>query len=149
MLLHYRTGLATLIQFITLSLLGIANGLDSVITTCGNNRNNCVSNLLVSTVFFLLTVGWFAGIWLVGYAAQDRRSRKLALILIAMELVVLLVATFNARHHTNLISFITSVTDALLAVWVILVAWRLRRAKGGRIVTSERARQRRNPPTAL
>ena len=74
----YETAVITLVQFIVLSLLGIANGLNSIVTTCHQNDGDCVSNTIVSLIFFLLTAGWFAFIWVLGYTAQDRRSRRLA-----------------------------------------------------------------------
>ncbi|MDL2341530.1 MAG: hypothetical protein QFB87_00420 [Patescibacteria group bacterium] len=149
MFLQYRTGLATLVQFISLCLLGILNTADSVISTCTSHHSTCISNLLVSVIFYLLMAAWFGGLWVIGYSAQERRSRRLALLLIGLELLVLLVAAFNAQHHANFINLLTSAIDSLLAIWVILLAWRLSRSKGGRIVSSQQARQRRHPPTSL
>ncbi len=146
MFLHYRTAVATFVQFVSMSLLGIANAADSSISTCASRGSDCVSNLMVSIIFYILTALWFGFIWSLGYAAQDRRSARLAYLLIGIELMVIMVASFNAKHHTNLINLFTSVVDIGLALWVILLAWRLSRAKGGRIVASERAR-RRKPPT--
>jgi purine-cytosine permease-like protein len=106
-----------------------------------------VSGILTSVVFFLLLVGWFAAIWVVGYLAQERRSKNLAFILIGGELLVLLVATFNGRNHPDTLSLITSITDAVLAIWVIYLAFRLMRARGKRVVAKQGARRRRKHPT--
>ena len=151
MLLHYRTAVAALIQFIVVSLLSLVTGLDSVIGTCSTRHNNCVSNMLGTTLLFLLTAFVFGIIWVIGYAAQDRRSRRLAVLLIIIEAAVLLVAAFNASHHTSLLSLMASLTDASLAAWVIALAVRLIRANGGRIMASQRARQRpaHNPKIEL
>ena len=151
MLLYYRTAIATLVQFITVSLFSVINGLDSVITTCSARPNNCVSNMLSTTLLFLLTALFFGAIWILGFAAQDRRSRLLAYTLIMVEIGVLIVATFNATHRVNFISLLASVANVLLSLWVILLAFRLSRSKGGRIVASERARRRpaRNPKIEL
>lgn len=144
--LTYETGTATLIQFVVLSLLNIATGTNSVVTTCYNSKSNCASNLVVSLIFYLLIVGWFAFIWVLGYAAQDRRSKRLAQVLILAEICVAFVAYFNIKHRNanDYISLATSVIDLILALWIITLAWRLMRAKGGRVVTN-RQRTRRRP----
>lgn len=150
MRLRYQTGIAALIQFIILSLLGIANGLNSIITTCHKDSSDCISNLIVSIIFFILTATWFAALWVLAYAAQERRSRRLSQILICAEGLVALIAFFNARHHTDWLSLLTSLLDLALALWIILLAFRLMRAKGGRVVTRQRPRSRnrnRRPPT--
>ncbi|MEK7594174.1 MAG: hypothetical protein AAB436_00865 [Patescibacteria group bacterium] len=143
MKLTHQTAVATLIQFIALSLFGIANGLNSIVTTCHNNGTDCISNLIVSLIFFMLTVGWFACVWILGYTAQERRSKLLAKVLIAVECMILIVAVFNARHHTDTLSLVTSLTDMALALWVISLAFRLMRSKGKRVVTRQRTRKRR------
>lgn len=143
MRLYYRTAIATFIQFVSLSLLGIANGLDSIVTTCSARGSDCVSNVIVSLLFFILTVFWFASIWVLGYSAQERRSRRLAYALIAVEAAVIIVASFNAKHHTNLLSLLTSIVDISLAVWVIVLAFRLSRSRGGRIMARDKAQRRR------
>lgn len=145
----YETAVITLVQFILLSLLGIANGLNSIVSTCRTDHGDCVSNTIVSLIFFLLTAGWFAFIWVLGYSAQERRSRRLAQVLIAAEAFIALIALFNAQHHTDILGLVTSVIDLVLAVWIITLAWRLMRAGGGRIVVKQRPRQRRrrvSPP---
>lgn len=151
MKLRYETGIATLIQFIVLSILNIINGLNSVITTCRAGTNDCISNMLVSIIFYMLVVGWFAFIWLLGFTAQDKRNRRMAQILIAAEALVALVAFFNAKHHPDFFSLITSLVDLALALWVIFLAWRLMKSGGGRVVTtrsSGRSRPRQRKSTA-
>jgi purine-cytosine permease-like protein len=142
--LTYQTAIATLIQFITLSFLGIANGINSVVSTCRHDTD-CISNLIVSIIFFILTAAWFGVIWIIGAIAQERRSKKFAFILIGAEALIALVALFNARHHTDILGLVTSVTDLLLALWIITLAFRLMRSGGGRVVTGQhRRRQRRH-----
>lgn len=145
---RYELGIVTLIQFILLSLLGIANGLNSIVTTCHNTGRDCISNLIVSLIFFIITVAWFAFIWILGYTAQERRSKRLAQLLIAAEALIALVALFNAKHHTDWLSLMTSVIDLVLAVWVIWLAFRLIRAGGGRTVARQPGRRRRRPTTS-
>lgn len=153
MKLKYETAIATLVQFITLTLLGIPNALVSIVTTCHRDGSNCVSNTITSLLFFLLTAVWFGALWVLGYSAQERRSRLLAWLLIGAELVVIMVAFgINFRHDSNFLSLGTSILDILLALWTILLAFRLSRSKGGRIVKSTRNRQRhstKEPPTLL
>jgi hypothetical protein len=140
--LTYQTAVATLIQFIILSFLGMANGANSVITTCRHDGGDCVSNLLVSIIFFILTAIWFGAVWLLGYLAQERRNRRLAQLLICAELLIALIAFFNAKHHTDILSLLTSLADLALALWIITLAFRLMRSGGGRVVTKQRARRR-------
>lgn len=144
MKLHYETGIATLIQFISMSLLGFANGVDSVVTTCRATGSDCVSNLIVSIIFFILLSLWFGFVWVLGYTAQERRSPKIAYTLIATEGAIAMVAYFNARHHTGVLSLATSLLDLGLAIWIAILAFRLSRAKGGRIVRSKQQRRRRS-----
>ena len=143
----YETAVITLVQFIVLSFLGIANGLNSIVTTCHRDGSDCISNLIVSIIFFIITAVWFGFIWVLGYTAQDRRSKRLAQLLIMAELVIAVVALFNAKHHTDVLSLITSVIDLFLAAWIITLAFRLMRAKGGRIVAKQSGRRRRRQPT--
>ena len=142
MIFKYQVGVITLAQFVSLSLLGIANGLNSIISTCKANEGDCASNTLVSLIFFLLTAGWFAFIWVLGYTAQERRSKRLAQVLICAETLIALVALFNAKHHTDLLGLGTSLIDLFLATWVIILAFRLMRADGGRVVVKHRGRRR-------
>jgi len=148
MRLTYETGRGTLIQFIVLSFLNIATGLNSIITAC-RHGDECVSNVLTSIIFYILVVIWFGAIWMLGYMAQDRRSRRLAQLLIAAELFIALIAVFNAKHHTDILGLCTSIVDFALALWVVTLAFRLMRAGTGRVVKrtsdSQRPRQRRKP----
>lgn len=145
----YETATATLIQFIVLSLLNIANGVNSVVTTCRQDGGSCISNLLVSMIFYLLVVLWFGFVWILGYAAQERRSKRLAQVLIAAELAIALVAYFNIRHHNHkdFLGVTTSVIDLVLALWVITLAYRLMKAKGGRVVVRQRRRPQPRKPS--
>lgn len=144
MKLTYETAIATLIQFVTLTLLNVANGLNSVISTCHSSGSDCISNMIVSLIFFLLTAAWFAFVWVLGYSAQERRSRRLAQLLIAAEALIALVAFFNAKHHTDWLSLATSIIDLGLSLWIITLAWRLMKSGGGRVVT-QKSRPRQRP----
>jgi hypothetical protein len=146
MKLKYETAIATLIQFVTLTILNVGTGVDSIVSTCRSSHSDCVSNMLVSLIFFLLTAAWFGFVWVLGYAAQDRRSKRLAQVLILVECLIAIVALFNAKHHNDLLSLATSLVDIALAIWVIVLAFRLMRADGGRIVAKSRPRKR--PPSS-
>ncbi len=146
MKLTYQTGIATLIQFISFSLLTFASQVSSVITTCHKDGSNCVSNLLTSVILYVLVAIAFGIIWIIGYGAQVRRSKRLAQLLICIEAFVALVAIFSFKlslhHHKNVPGLATSFIILLIAVWVISLAWRLMRAGGGRVVTRQRDRKR-------
>jgi hypothetical protein len=146
MRLTYQTGTGTLIQLIALGMLNIATGLHSVITTCRHEDGGCVSNMLTSAVFYILIVGWFGVLVLIGFTAQERRSRRLSQLLIAAEALTAAFALFNIKlnrtYHNDLISLFTSMIDLVLAVWVITLAFRLMRAGNARVVS--RPRQRKN-----
>jgi hypothetical protein len=144
MKLTYQTAVATLIQFIVLGLLNIANGIDSVVTTCRHSGGDCVGNLISSLIFYILIVGWFGFVVVLGYTAQERRGKRLAQLLIAAEGLIMLVALFNIKltlkYQSGALSLLTSSVDVILALWVIMLAYRLMRSGGGRITAKQRPR---------
>ncbi|HSX47667.1 MAG TPA: hypothetical protein VLF63_02735 [Patescibacteria group bacterium] len=148
MRLTYETGVATLIQFIVLSFLNIATTVVSIVSTCHHNSSDCVSNALTSVVYYLLVVGWFGFIAALGYLAQNRRSKKLARFLIIAEFLVFGVAGINIKlgisSHNGALSLFTSLIDSILAIWVITLAIKLKKAHGGRVVNRQRIRERRH-----
>jgi hypothetical protein len=145
MKLTYETAIATFIQFVSITLLSVGTTIVSIVSSCHGQSDQCTSNSIVSLIFFMLLAGWFACLWVVGYAAQERRSKRLGQLLIAAEVVVAMVALFNAKHHTDPLSLITSITDFCLSLWVILLAYRLIKAGGGRIINRQRRRRPRAP----
>lgn len=142
MKIKYETSTATFTQFIALSLLGIANALNQTITTCVKDSSECVTGAMLSIIFFILTVLFFAGVWVLGYTVQDKRSPRLAQLLIIVELIILPVAMINARGHSDLLSLFTSLTDIVLAAWVIYSAILLIKHGGKRVVRKRSARSR-------
>jgi hypothetical protein len=142
MKIRYQTGIVTLIQFIVGATLGFANDVVSSVVGCTGHGTDCVSNTLVSLVLIILTAIWFAFVAALGYAAQDRRNRRLARFLILAECAIAIVALFDAVHFPNILSLITSLADLGLALWALLLAYRLSRANGGRITSSSRTRVR-------
>lgn len=146
----YEIGIITLVQFIALSLLSLANALNSIISTCVNSSGQCIENMIPSIILFILITVWFAYIWILGYTVQERRGRNLSALLIGSELLVALIALFSVKHHTDWLSFGTSVIDLVLAAWVILLACRVFIAGDSRVVSRRHVggRRRRRPPTA-
>lgn len=144
--LTYQTGTGTVIQFIVLSLLNIVNGIVSIVTTCTHPGGDCTGNILSSIIFYILIVSWFGVVLILGYLAQQKRSRRLAQALIAAEGAIMLVALFNIKltlkYHNGFLNLFTSTVDLVLALWIVTLAYRLMRAGGGRVVRRERIRKR-------
>lgn len=139
MRLTYEAGTATLIQFIVLGFLNIATALQSIISTCSpHSGGDCVGNLFTSIIYYILIVIWFGIILGIGLAAQQRRSKRLAQLLILCEIAVLLVASYNIKLNlgkfSGYINFFTSCADVILCIWVIYLAYHLSKSSGGRVV---------------
>jgi hypothetical protein len=149
MKLRYETGTATLIQLGVVTLLGLINQVAAIISSCVSDASQCVEDSFVSLVFVILLGLWLGIVSTIGYAAQEKRSRKLAILLMACEFLILMVAVFNAKHTTNFFERLTSLTDIAIVLWVMILAFRLARANGGRIVSRTRTaattRARRRP----
>lgn len=141
MTLRYETGIATFIQFILASLFILVTQIGSSVVTCFKDSANCVGNLFPSIIFFILIAVIFGVIWLIGFAAQDRRSKRLAQLLILIEgafaLLALLSIKLNASSR-SLLGLIGSFSMLVLSVWIISLAGRLRRAGQGRVVGRRR-----------
>ncbi len=145
MKLRYETGVAAMTQFLAVIFLNFIGAIVSSIDVCtgATNAYDCVSGIGIDLLYVIILAFWFGFLWVLAYAAQDRRDHRLATILMAAEFMVLVVALFNAKHFPNIIGLITSLTNAALAVWVIYLAFRLTRAKGGRITARTTRRPRR------
>jgi len=145
--IRYQTGIAALIQFITMTVLNFVNGTVSSVQECTTANNDCLGGIILNLLFFLLITFWFAFLSVMGYAAQDRRSKRVAQILMGAEILVALVALFDAKHAPDLLGLLTSLVDAALAIWVAFLAFRLVRANGGRVVTTSTGRHRKTVKT--
>ena len=144
MKLTYQTGVAALIHLAVITVFNILNGFHSSIGQCVNgNGNDCIESIITSMLYFMLITFWFVALWLLATAAQTRRSRKLAFILIGCEFMVFAISMFNAQHHNHLLGLTTSLVDATLAVWVGFLAFRIFIAGNGRVTGSKRSRRRR------
>jgi hypothetical protein len=143
MTLRYETGTATFIHFIVMMILGFVGLVASVVEQCHNGDfADCAQGSVISFVYLFLLAGWFGFLSVLGYAAQDQRSHRLARFLMVAEFMVLGVALFQAKHYPDILALLTSLTDAAFAAWIIVLAWRLSKAKGGRISASNRPRRR-------
>jgi hypothetical protein len=136
--LKYETSIVTFIQFIVMSFLYLMINLGSIISSCRGQSYNCISNSISSITLSIVIIVAFGCLWMLGYYVQNRRSQRLALLLIIVEFGIFIVELFDAHHFPNLLSLITSLIDVVLAGWVIFLAIRLYRAKGGRIVSRNR-----------
>ena len=124
-------------------LFGFVGLIASIVDQCHEGDfANCAQGSIISFVYVFLLAGWFGFLSVLGYAAQDQRSHRLAYMLMFAEFMVLAIALFNAKHFPSVLGLITSLVDAAFAAWIIVLAWRLSRAKGGRITTSSRPRRR-------
>jgi hypothetical protein len=149
MKLRYETGIATMIQFICLELLGIPIVFIEIFSACHGHGSQCSTNAFLSPAVFLLKSLLYGFLGVLGYFAQARRSRRLAQLLVLCELFLLPLSAFNLKHDTDYLTKITSALGAILAVWIIILAFRLARAKGGRIVKSSRSRTKHQPTPPL
>ncbi|HEY1063777.1 MAG TPA: hypothetical protein VGE30_00585 [Candidatus Saccharimonadales bacterium] len=143
MKLTYQTGIAALIHLAVITGFNILNGIHSSVQQCTNGSSDCIGNIITSMLYFMLITFWFAFLWILATAVQARRSRKLAFILIGCELLVVMVALFNADHHNHLLGLITSLVDAALAAWVAWLAFKVFIHGGARVTGSTRSRRRR------
>ncbi len=148
MKLRYETGTATMTQFIVIGLLNLFYAITISVQTCIKGVE-CGSSTVLNIVYFLLINGWFIFICVLGYAAQERRSKRLSQLLIMAEGLVGLVALFNAKHHADVFGLLISLVDVAFAIWIITLAFRLMRSDGGRIRVKAKARARKRPTTSL
>jgi len=147
MTLTYQTGVATLIQFILVSFFTLGSQTVSTVVSCHQDGHNCLINTLTAVIFFMVASIVFGVIWLIGYAAQARRSRRLAQLLIATEGFFALIALFSIKlnsHSHSALGLIASFCMLVMTAWIITLAFRLMRAGNARVVNPNRARRRRS-----
>ena len=83
---------------------------------------------------------------MIGFGAQQSRSKRLAVMLVLAELAVVVVAAYNIKldhfgFHNGILSLVTSIIDIILCGWVIKIAYHLTRTSGGRAVKRQRHRR--------
>ncbi len=144
--LKYETGVAATIQFIIITLLNFIKGISGSVSQCLNSSSGCAGNIVLAIIYFLAITVFFAALWITGFAAQDRRSRKIAGALIGVEFLVLLVGLYELMHHTHsILSVITGIAEVVTSAWISWLALRLIRAKGGRVRTRSRKHRPSQP----
>lgn len=142
MVFKYEVGIIAFAQFIILSLLSLANGLNSIISTCVSAHGQCIENMIPSIILFILTAAWFAAVWLLAYTVQERRGRKITTLLLGAEFAIAMIALFSIKHHTDWLGVVTSAIDLVLALWILLLAARIWLAGDSRVVSRRRIRSR-------
>jgi hypothetical protein len=149
MKLTYQTGVAAFIQFVLVSLFTLISQAVSTVNTCSQSGSDCLGNVLTSIIFYILVAIVFGAIWLIGYGAQSRRSKRLAQLLICIEAFFALLALLSIKlnsHSRSASGLLASFGLLVLSAWVLTLAFRLMRAGPGRVVPSRsRARSRRRP----
>ena len=141
-LFKYDISIVAFVQFILMSLLSLANALNSILSTCFSSSGQCVENMIPSIILFIMTAAWFAFVWVLAYTVQDRRGRKLTTALLGAEAAIAMIALFSIHHHTDWLGLSTSALDLIFALWVILLAARIWLAGDSRVVNHHRVRSR-------
>ncbi|MGH7234078.1 MAG: hypothetical protein ACREF7_01360 [Candidatus Saccharimonadales bacterium] len=132
--LKYETGIAATIQFIALTLLNFFSGVSTSVRQCINGSGSCAGDIALAIVYFMIITIWFGFLWLAGFAAQDRRSRRIAQALILAEGLVFLVGLYDfSKHKQSIIDMLISLVEIVSAAWIAWLAFRLIHAKGGRV----------------
>lgn len=142
MTLRYQTGTAGFIQLAVVMLLIVLNNLISFLQTCVGDTGNCVPAAFVSIVIIVFAALWFGFLSALGYAAQDKRSRRLATALIIGQAITAVSALMILRLPGGWLAALSALIVFVVAIWVAVLAFRLRQSKGGRIVAHPRSRRR-------
>lgn len=141
--LTHETGVATLLQFIVLGLLNIIGTVNSTVAACRDGGGGCLVEIFVSSILFLLMMSYFAFVCLLGYMAQERRSRRFSQLLIGAESLIALVALASLKFPTDALGQITSLVALVSALWIIMMAYRVMKSGGKRITRLDASRPRR------
>lgn len=140
MKLRYETGTATLIQFAVITLVALLTQIRGVIESCLKNGSECVSDSVISILYVILLAMWLGFVSVIGYAAEDRRSKRLAQLLLVLQIMILGPILMNIRGSHNPFDRLGSLIDLAVCVWVVILAWRLMSSNGGRIVNKSMVR---------
>lgn len=144
--LKYETGIATLIQLFVVSILAFFDETASTIKECsGASSSQCGFNAFATVIIVLLIVFWFIFIWVLGFMVQARRSQRLTKLLILAELGTGMIALGNLAF-ASILGKLVSLADLILGGWVVILGWRILKARGGRIVVANRQRHSRPQP---
>lgn len=132
-------------QFAVVTIFGLLTQLGPAIGDCVKSRGDCTNEVMSSLLYVVLLGVWLIFVSVIGYAAQDRRNRRMAQLLIACEGFIGLISLFNARHFPSILGLISSLVNFGFAVLAIYLAWNIIRSGGGRIVSSSPLAGRNGP----
>lgn len=135
MKLRYHTAFATFIQLAVITLLVIIGGIMDVAKNC-ENSSECVVNSFLWIIIAFLLAGWYAALFALGYFAQENRSYKLARLLIGGELFTAFIALMLIKNPSSFYSGMGAIIALIFAVWIVVLAWRIYKARGSRISTT-------------
>lgn len=136
MVMRYHTSLATFIQLAVMTLMVIVGGIIDVAKNC-ENSNECVTNSFLWIIIAFMLALWYFGLFGLGYLAQEKRSRRLTKLLIAAESFTAFVALMFLKNPSSVYSGIGAAVALFFALWIIFLAYRIHKAKGGRITTTK------------
>lgn len=144
MKLRYETSITTFIQLVVVSLFIIASGVIDTLKECQEHgASSCVASSFLWIVILFLVGGFFVSVCAIGYLAQTKRSRRLAKLLIVAEAGIALVSFKLLTTPSSWLGGIGSLIIFGLALWTIVLAYRLVKAKGGRVVVKSRIQKTR------
>src|SRR5579871_2110764 len=113
MRIRYETSIATMVQFIVGSVLTFLSNAVSIVSGCVGGAD-CVSNAFVTLLLVILVVGAYGLLLGIGYVAQEKRSSKLALLLIVVQAFTALIFIFDARQSPGLVDKVTNSLSFLI-----------------------------------
>lgn len=149
MKLRYETAITTFIQLALIALLIIIGGVIETIKECQDGASSCVASSFLWLVMLIFGSGFFVCLSALGYFAQAKRSRRLAILLILAELGIAAISFKFLTNPSSVLSGLGSFAMLGLSLWTVVLAYRLTRAKGGRIVAKTRTTRARRRPTKL
>ncbi len=141
MTLRYQTATATFIQLAVMTLLVIIGGIKDVASHC-ENSSECVTNSFLWIIIAFMLAGWYAVLFGIGYYAQEKRNYKFARLLIAGELFTAFIALMLFKNPSSFYSGMAALVSLLFAVWIIILAYRIYKARGSRITTATKSSKR-------
>jgi hypothetical protein len=147
MTIRYETAITTFAQLAVATLFVMLGGVFDTVKHC-TEASDCVANSFLWLIIVFMVAIWFIMLCSLGYLAQEKRSYKLARLLIAGELFTAFITFMLFSHPSSPISAIGALTVFGLSVWTIILAWRIYKARGSRIVTPAQKTRPRRRPTA-
>ena len=147
MTLRHQTSAATFTQLAVMTLLVIIGGVKDVASNC-ENASECVTNSFLWIIIIFMLAGWYVALFALGYFAQEKRSYKLARVLIAGELFTAFVALMFVRHPSSFYGGFSAFVALIFALATTVFAYRIYKARGSRITTKQHKqspRPRRRP----